>query len=252
MTGSRVTLSSVSKSYSLQSPVLANLSVIVEPGEFVSIIGRSGVGKSTFLRMIAGLETPSAGSVLIDENEVQGPSGRLGYLVQNYSQSLFPWLTVQGNLKLALHDQRLSSERAREKIVDVMAAVRLNSEVDKYPWQLSGGMQQRVALARALLREPALLLLDEPFASVDALVRLELEDLTRTLVKQRSITAMLVTHDVEEAIYMSDRVLVMAGSPAQIAADHPTRMGDLRHQFSTRDSKHFVSLKSELLRSLIG
>jgi NitT/TauT family transport system ATP-binding protein len=252
MTGSRVTLRSVSKSYSSKSHVLANLSVIVEPGEFVSIIGRSGVGKSTLLRMVAGLETPTEGSVLIDENEVHGPSGRLGYLVQNYSQSLFPWLTVQGNLKLALHDQGLSSGRAREKIADVMAAVKLDGEVEKYPWQLSGGMQQRVALARALLREPALLLLDEPFASVDALVRLELEDLTRTLVKERSITAILVTHDVEEAIYMADRVIVMAGSPAQIAADHPTRMGDLRHQLSTRDSQNFVSLKSELLSSLIG
>ena len=193
----------------------------VAEGELVSIVGPSGCGKSTLLRCVAGLLSPTAGQVVLRGEPVEHVPDRLGVVFQEYGRSLYPWLTVRDNVALPLRrpasGARLTQRRQAAR--GSLAAVGLTGVSGRYPWQLSGGMQQRVALARALACDPVLLLMDEPFGSVDAQTREDLEDLVLRVRQERGITILLVTHDIDESVYVGDRVIVLTPGPGRVRAE---------------------------------
>lgn len=192
--------------------VLQDLNLEVRPSEIASLIGPSGCGKSTLLRLISGLERGHAGRLVIDGREVTGPSRAVGFMFQE--PRLLPWLTVAGNITLGLPAAKRRD--AGRLVQTLLAQVQLEGVAHALPRQLSGGMAQRVALARALAAEPGVLLLDEPFSAVDALTRMTLQDLVLAIWQRTQITMLLVTHDLDEALYLSDRVFVMSGKPATL------------------------------------
>lgn len=212
---------SVSKAFNRtegKEEILREVSTSLNQGETLSVCGRSGVGKSTLLRIIAGLLAPDEGKVSIQGKEPKEHYPRIGFVGQDYSRSLLPWFKVDSNVALALVNSGLSKEARVRLANEWLAEVGLQSAGKKYPWQLSGGMQQRVAIARALATKPTLLCLDEPFGALDAQTRIELQDLILRLSKKHNITSVLVTHDLDEAIFMADRVLVLKG----VASEHRT------------------------------
>ncbi|MEU6647390.1 ABC transporter ATP-binding protein [Saccharomonospora sp. NPDC046836] len=227
-----------------------DLSFSVAAGELACIVGPSGCGKSTLLRCIAGLIPPSAGSVQLHGDPVNGVPEDLAVVFQDYSRSLFPWLSVARNVEFPLRWRRISKQERAQRAQEALDAVGLSEVGKKFPWQLSGGMQQRVSIARALASRPALLLMDEPFASVDAQTRFELEDLLRRVQREQNSTILLVTHDIDESVYLGDRVLVLSSSPATIVADLPVDLPAERHQIATRESARFVALRGEVARLL--
>ncbi len=229
-----------------------NLSFTVEAGQLASIVGPSGCGKSTLLRCIAGLTPPTDGTVSLHGDRVSGVPDDLAVVFQDYSRSLFPWLSVQKNVEFPLRWRPISRADRRARAAEALEQVGLSGVGGKYPWQLSGGMQQRVSIARALASRPALLLMDEPFASVDAQTRFELEDLTRRVQREQGSTVLVVTHDIDESVYLSDRVLVLSKSPASIVADLPVGLPAARDQITTRESAEFVTLRGEVARLLHG
>ncbi|MEV6234114.1 ABC transporter ATP-binding protein [Saccharopolyspora shandongensis] len=229
---------------------IADLTFQVRTGELACIVGPSGCGKSTMLRSISGLIKPTTGDVKLGGNPVNGVPEDLAVVFQDYSRSLFPWLSVRSNVEFPLRSRGLSKAERRSRADEVLEWVGLSAAAKKYPWQLSGGMQQRVSIARALACRPALLLMDEPFASVDAQTRFELEDLLLRVRKQFDSTVLLVTHDIDESIYLADRVFVLSKSPASIVADLEIPLGDERDQITTRESETFVHLRSEVARLL--
>ncbi|WP_290054460.1 ABC transporter ATP-binding protein [Amycolatopsis solani] len=228
------------------------LSFTVEAGQLASIVGPSGCGKSTLLRCIAGLTPPTEGTVSLHGDRVDGVPDDLAVVFQDYSRSLFPWLSVQKNVEFPLRWRPISRAERRKRAAEALEHVGLAAVGGKYPWQLSGGMQQRVSIARALASRPALLLMDEPFASVDAQTRFELEDLTRRVQREQGSTILVVTHDIDESVYLSDRVLVLSKSPASIVADLPVGLPAERDQITTRESAEFVTLRGEVARLLHG
>ncbi|WP_181776979.1 ABC transporter ATP-binding protein [Amycolatopsis pittospori] len=229
-----------------------DLSFTVEAGQLASIVGPSGCGKSTLLRCIAGLIKPSSGRVSLHGDDVSGVPEDLAVVFQDYSRSLFPWLSVAKNVEFPLRWRNLSRSERRTRAQEALESVGLSGVGSKFPWQLSGGMQQRVSIARALASRPALLLMDEPFASVDAQTRFELEDLTRRVQRENGSTVLVVTHDIDESVYLSDRVLVLSKSPATIVADLPVGLPAERNQITTRESTEFVTLRGEVARLLHG
>ncbi|WP_410600160.1 ABC transporter ATP-binding protein [Amycolatopsis sp. lyj-90] len=230
-----------------------DLSFTVETGQLASIVGPSGCGKSTLLRCIAGLIKPTSGRVSLHGDDVSsGVPEDLAVVFQDYSRSLFPWLSVAKNVEFPLRWRNLSRSERRTRAQDALDSVGLSGVGSKFPWQLSGGMQQRVSIARALASQPALLLMDEPFASVDAQTRFELEDLTRRVQRDNGSTVLVVTHDIDESVYLSDRVLVLSKSPATIVADLPVGLPAERNQITTRESAEFVTLRGEVARLLHG
>ncbi|AXB44067.1 ABC transporter ATP-binding protein [Amycolatopsis albispora] len=232
--------------------VVDDLAFTVEAGELACIVGPSGCGKSTLLRCVAGLIKPSAGEVRLHGDLIDGVPDDLAVVFQDYSRSLFPWLSVRANVEFPLRWRGLSKAERHRRADEALASVNLPDIGGKYPSQLSGGMQQRVSIARALASEPALLLMDEPFASVDAQTRFELEDLLRRVQRERGSTVLLVTHDIDESVYLSDRVLVLSKSPAKIVADLRVGLPAERDQITTRESAEFVSLRGEVARLLHG
>ena len=224
----------------------------VREGEFLSIVGPSGCGKSTLLQIVAGLLAPSSGEVrLAGEPIVEPPLGMV-YLFQQYSRSLFPWCTVQQNVAFGFrHSVSLSRRAAEERCVRYLDMVGLADFRNRYPWELSGGMQQRVAIARALAAEPRMLLLDEPFSSVDALTRLELHGLLLDLWGRTGLTVLLVTHDVEEAVYLSDRIALLSRRPAQVAEVFVNALPRPRRPVESREDPRFLQLRHELLTRLL-
>jgi sulfonate transport system ATP-binding protein len=192
--------------------VLQDLSLEVRPSEIASLIGPSGCGKSTLLRLISGLERDHSGRLVIDGREVTGPSRAVGFMFQE--PRLLPWLTVRDNVLLGLPPAKRRD--AGPLVAKLLAQVQLEGAAHALPRQLSGGMAQRAALARALAAEPGVLLLDEPFSAVDALTRMTLQDLVLAIWQRTQITMLLVTHDLDEALYLSDRVFVMSGKPATV------------------------------------
>jgi NitT/TauT family transport system ATP-binding protein len=227
---------------------IAEMSFTVQSGELLCVVGPSGCGKSTLLRTIAGLISPTAGEIKLHGDPVVGIPADLAVVFQDYSRSLFPWLTVARNVEFPL--RTLARSERRERAAEALEWVGLAGAMKKYPWQLSGGMQQRVAIARALAYRPALLLMDEPFASVDAQTRFELEDLLLKVRRDHATTVLLVTHDIDESVYLGDRVLVLSTSPANVIADLPVNLSEHRHQITTRQSEEFVSLRAEVARLL--
>lgn len=222
----------------------------VQTGQLACIVGPSGCGKSTLLRCIAGLMRPSKGEITLRDARVEGVPEDLAVVFQDYSRSLFPWLSVRKNVEFPLRWKKLSRTERRERAEEALEWVGLPGVGNKYPWQLSGGMQQRASIARALARRPALLLMDEPFASVDAQTRFDLEDLLRGVQARQGTTILLVTHDIDESVYLGDRVLVLSKSPASIVADLPVDLPAERDQISTRESPKFVSLRTEIAQLL--
>ncbi|MBA3476290.1 MAG: ABC transporter ATP-binding protein, partial [Actinobacteria bacterium] len=203
------------KRYSVEgAPALSNVSFDVRDGEFLSIVGPSGCGKTTLLRLLCALTPPTEGAVLLDGRPVLHPPPEMGLVFQDYTRSLFPWLSVIANVMFPLRRRAGESKGARiaraETVLDDMG---LLGAARKYPWQLSGGMQQRVAIARAIVSHPKILLLDEPLASVDALTRADLQDLLLRVhsdFEDRPVTIVHVTHDIDEAVYLADRVLILS------------------------------------------
>jgi len=230
---------------------LGSITFTVEKGEIVCIVGPSGCGKSTLLRAVSGLMPPSAGESRFMGDVIKEVPVDLAFVFQEYSKSLFPWLTVRGNVAFPLKARGMSRGQRNEAVEEALASVGLAEAVDKYPWQLSGGMQQRVAIARALVCRPALLLMDEPFASVDAQTRAELEDLLLSVRREYNTTVLLVTHDIDESVYLSDRVLVLSKAPSTIVATiDVTQLGPERDQITTKETDEFVHLRGEVARLL--
>ena len=227
---------------------IAELDFAITTGEFVSIVGPSGAGKTTLLKCISGLLPPTSGDVRLSGQVVDRVPDRLAMVFQDYSRSLFPWLTVGGNVDLPLGRQGLTRQDRRKRVEESLNAVGLAGFAERHPWQLSGGMQQRVAIARALAYQPEILLMDEPFASVDAQTRAGLEDLVLAVRERFAMTILFVTHDIDESVYLADRVLVLSRSPARVVADLETALPHPRDQIETKERGDFVHLRGEVAR----
>lgn len=230
-----IKVSELTKSFDLRGGkklvAIDRLSLTIEHRSFVCIVGPSGCGKTTLLRILAGLELPSEGNIDLGSGHVN--SG-VGMVLQDYSRSLFPWLTVEGQLMLACRARRLSRSRTEELVDEALRITGLSDYRHMLPRQLSGGMQQRVAIARGLAMEPGILLLDEPFGSVDALTRYRLEDDLLKWWEVSTLTAVMVTHDIDEAVYLADRVIVMSPRPARVVLDIEIKLPRPRRQDASR------------------
>ena len=229
---------------------IGNITCQVEAGEFVSFVGPSGCGKTTLLMSIAGLLAPSSGRVTINGKEVAGPPPNLVLLFQEYNKSLFAWRSVLGNVRFGLAARGDHSAAAEKKARLLIELVGLKGFEKHYPWELSGGMQQRVAIARALAYQPEVLLMDEPFGSLDALTRLELEDTLLRLWAELKTTILFITHDIEEAIYLSDRIWVLSRRPSQIIQELKIDFARPRDQLSTRAGSRFMELRNDIYRQI--
>ena len=226
------------------------ISFDVERGEFVSLVGPSGCGKTTLLMCVAGLNTPDNGKIMVNDVGINGPPRNLVLIFQDYNRSLFAWRSVLGNVLFGLEVRGRVSAGAREKARQLIKLVGLAGFERHYPWELSGGMQQRVAIARALAYEPEILLMDEPFGSVDALTRLELEDTLLAIWKDVGTTILLVTHDIEEALYLSDRIYVLSRRPSRITQSLGVTLGRPRNQLTTRADAKFMELRNEIYKQI--
>jgi len=225
---------------------LRDLTFSVEASELVCVVGPSGCGKTTLLRCIAGLLEPTAGEVLLEGARVGGPPPGMAVVFQEYGRSLFPWMSVRANVELPLRAKRLQGQRRDELVSEALGAVGLGDVHGAYPWQLSGGMQQRVAIARAVAYEPHVLLMDEPFAAVDAQTRAELEDLVRSVWHRTEVTILFVTHDIDEAVYLGQRVLVLSSSPTVVQEDLTVDLPAERDQLTTRSDPRFTRLRTHV------
>ncbi|GAC1473947.1 MAG: ABC transporter ATP-binding protein [Candidatus Dormibacteraceae bacterium] len=226
-------------------PVIEGLTFMVDAGQFVTIVGPSGTGKTTLLRIVSGLIRPTAGSVEFEGRPLSGSvPPAIAIVFQDYSRSLFPWMSVRSNLELPLRVLNCTSKERQDRIAESLAAVGLTDYARSYPWQLSGGMQQRVAIARALACRPQLLVMDEPFASLDAFTRANLEDLLLSVHARYRTTILFVTHDIDESVYLSDRVLVLSSRPARLLADWRIDLERPRDQVRTRQDPGFVDRRA--------
>ncbi|WP_214413449.1 ABC transporter ATP-binding protein [Sphaerisporangium fuscum] len=231
---------------------LGGVDLRVAEGELVCVVGPSGCGKSTLLRSIAGLITPTGGQIRIRDTAVTGTPGDLAVVFQDYSRSLFPWMSVSENVALPLRRRGLDRAARRAAAAEALEEVGLSAAASKYPWELSGGMQQRVAIARALAYRPSLLLMDEPFGSVDAQTREDLEDLVLKVREHHRMTVLLITHDIDESVYLGDRVVVLTRSPARVAGQLTVGLPFPRDQIATRELPAFVHLRAEVGRLVRG
>ncbi|MBK3573241.1 ABC transporter ATP-binding protein [Streptomyces sp. MBT65] len=227
-----------------------DLTFTVDAGELVCLVGPSGCGKTTLLKCMGGLLTPTAGEVRLGGRKVDGPPPGMAFVFQEYGRSLFPWMRVGENVELPLKQKDLSKARRRELVADALESVGLTEAAGAYPWQLSGGMQQRVAIARALAYEPEVLLMDEPFAAVDAQTRADLEDLVRGLWRERGITILFVTHDIDEAVYLGERVVVLSASPTVVQEQLKVDLPLERDQLHTRVAPRFAELRTHVYEQI--
>jgi NitT/TauT family transport system ATP-binding protein len=246
MSDTLVRVENLAKSYG-EHRAVDEVTFGVRTGEVVSIVGPSGAGKTTVLRLVAGLLEPTSGSVTIEGVPVTGPPAEVAVVFQDYSRSLLPWLTVRGNVMLPMRAKGLSRAEARTAAQEALASVGLADAAGKRPRELSGGMQQRVALARALAYRPKLLVMDEPFASVDAQTRMDLEDLVLPLRDVYGVTILLVTHDIDEAVYLSDRIVVLCRAPATVLRVVDVDLPLPRSQTATKELPGFARLRHEVL-----
>ncbi|MBQ0826611.1 ABC transporter ATP-binding protein [Streptomyces tagetis] len=243
-------LNKVYESTGRRVEAIGDITFAVARGEFACIVGPSGAGKTTLLKCLAGLLAPTAGEVRIDGTPVTGPPPGMAVVFQEYGRSLFPWKTVRQNIDLPLRQKKLPRDRREKLVTESLAAVGLADAGDSYSWQLSGGMQQRVAIARAIAYEPQVLLMDEPFAAVDAQTRADLEDLVRSLWRSLGITTLFVTHDIDEAVYLGERVLVLSASPTHVLDDVRIGLPADRDQVTSRSTPEFAALRARVHRGI--
>ncbi|WP_405825615.1 ABC transporter ATP-binding protein [Streptomyces sp. NBC_01390] len=227
-----------------------NLTFHIDAGELVCLVGPSGCGKTTLLKCMAGLLEPTDGEVLLDGRPVVGPPPGMAVVFQEYGRSLFAWMNVRDNVALPLRRKKLGKARTAELVDHALEVVGLADAHQAYPWQLSGGMQQRVAIARAIAFEPKVLLMDEPFAAVDAQTRAELEDLIRQLWRDLGVTVLFVTHDIDEAVYLGQRTVILSKSPTVVQEDVTIDLPDERDQLHTRSSPRFAELRAHVYEQI--
>ncbi|WP_194725643.1 ABC transporter ATP-binding protein [Noviherbaspirillum malthae] len=239
----KLTFDNISKQYG-SLHVIENFSREFEEGQLVALVGPSGCGKSTLLHIAAGLEKPSGGNILANGQPVRGPHPERTLMFQE--NALYPWLTLAQNVALALELQKVDKKAAREQAFQWLEKVNLKSFEDYYPHQVSGGMRQRAALARAFISHPKVLLLDEPFGALDALTRMTLQDSLRDLIREARPTVLLVTHDVDEALFLADRILVFSNRPATVLKEF-----NLAHHEKTHDLSEFAAMRRQIL-GLLG
>src|SRR5687768_7575206 len=218
--------------------------------ELVCIVGPSGAGKTTLLRCIAGLLQPTSGEITLAGKPVSGPPPGLAVVFQEYGRSLFPWMRVRDNVELPLRAKGLARKRRAELVDHALESVGLHGTANAYPWQLSGGMQQRVAIARAVAYQPEVLLMDEPFAAVDAQTRAELEDLIRALWRRLKVTILFITHDIDEAVYLGQNVIVLSSSPTRVQEQLAIPLPDQRDQLHTRADPTFTKLRAHVYEQI--
>jgi NitT/TauT family transport system ATP-binding protein len=235
----------LSKSYG-DTHAIGDLEFTIGEREFVCVVGPSGCGKTTLLKCMSGLLEPSSGEVVLNGTTVTQPPEEMALVFQEYNRSLMPWMSVRKNVALPL---RRKSKAERSKLVDeAVEAVGLTKFIDRYPWQLSGGMQQRVAIARALAYQPQILLMDEPFASVDAQTRADLEDLILEVRERYDVTIVFVTHDIDESVYLSDRIVVLTPSPTTVKEILDVGLPRPRDQVETKELPEFAHLRAHVYR----
>jgi len=220
----------------------------VSEREFVCVVGPSGCGKTTLLKCMSGLLAPTAGRVLLNERPVTRPPEEMALVFQEYSRSLLPWMSVRNNVTLPLRHKKLEKAERSRLVEEAVEAVGLKGNLDRYPWQLSGGMQQRVAIARALAYQPQILLMDEPFASVDAQTRADLEDLILEVRERYDVTIVFVTHDIDESVYLSDRIVVLTPAPTTVKEILEVDLPRPRDQVETKELQEFARLRAHVYR----
>jgi NitT/TauT family transport system ATP-binding protein len=227
---------------------VGNVSFAVEEREFVCVVGPSGCGKTTLLKCVGGRLPPPRGEVVLRGRRVTSPPEEMALVFQEYSRSLMPWASVRNNVLLPLRHKKLRRRERNALVEEALEAVGLTRFIDHYPWQLSGGMQQRVAIARALAYQPSVLLMDEPFASVDAQTRGDLEDLILRVREEFGITILFVTHDIDESVYLSDRVVVLTHAPTEVKEIISVDLPLPRDQIATKELPDFAHLRAHVYR----
>lgn len=242
----------LSKRYGVGESILSDLTLSIHAGEAISIVGPSGCGKTTLLRCLAGLDSATAGEILHEGINQRGIPKWISVVFQDYKRSLFPWLTVGHNIALGFEDGNKRDPTRVIKINEALRSVRLEGTENHYPGQLSGGMQQRCALARSLVANPRLLILDEPFAAIDAQTRENLQDLVLRIVKSRNVATLLVTHDIDEAIYMADRVFVLSPRPTTIVKEVQVSIRWPRDQLKAKEDPVFLGIRHDIYKTMKG
>jgi NitT/TauT family transport system ATP-binding protein len=230
--------------------IIRGLDLDVASGDVTCLVGPSGVGKTTLLGLLAGLSTPTSGAVFMGDVEVTGPVAEMAVVFQDYRGSMMPWMNVLENVAFPLQGRGVQKSERNRRALEALQVVGLTESAQKYPWQLSGGMQQRVAIARALAYESSILLMDEPFGSLDAQTRFDLEDLVLRLRQDLGITIVVVTHDIDEAVYLGDRVVVFGGRPSHIVDDVEVPLGRDRNQLTTKGQPTFIELRTRVLEEI--
>ncbi|MFV2017016.1 ABC transporter ATP-binding protein [Micromonospora sp. LOL_023] len=233
-----------------QVEAVRDLTFTLDAGDLVCLVGPSGCGKTTLLKCMAGLLAPTSGEVRLRGQAVTGPPPGMAVVFQEYGRSLFPWMSVRDNVELPLRQKSMSRAKRRELVDEALDAVGLGDTHSAYPWQLSGGMQQRVAIARAVAYQPDVLLMDEPFAAVDAQTRADLEDLIRQLWQRLGVTILFVTHDIDEAVYLGQRVLVLSSSPTVVQETLSIDLPHERDQLHTRADPRFTALRGHVYEQI--
>ena len=228
------------------TPVLTGIDLQIGAGEFVCVVGPSGCGKTTLLRLLGGLLEPTAGEVRYGGKRVAEPRADIAVMFQDYGRALLPWRTVAGNVALALEALGVPRAERPARIAAVLETVGLTGKEDRYPSELSGGMQQRLQIARCLAQQPQVLLMDEPFGALDAMTRQTLQDEVLSIVAASGATVVFVTHDLEEAVYLGSRVIGLLPHPGRIASDVPVALPRPRNQLSTREDPEFARLRRHL------
>lgn len=229
---------------------IGDLTFTVQEKEFVCLVGPSGCGKTTLMKCISGLMLPSSGHASLQGEAITQPPEEMAMVFQDYSRSLLPWMSVSDNVAFPLRHKRVEKATRKKLVEEALKSVDLSGFADQYPWQLSGGMQQRVAIARALAYQPRILLMDEPFASVDAQTRADLEDMMLRVRSEYGVTILFVTHDVDEAVFLGDRVIILTSRPSHVAEILTVDLPQPRDQLQTRQLTEFVNLRTYVHSSI--
>ena len=247
-TENKIIISDCSKEFKIarggEQQALSNINLEVAEGEFLCLLGASGCGKTTLLNLIAGFEHPSAGSVTIDGRKVAAPDPRYVTIFQNYG--LFPWRDVLGNVEYGLEVKGVNTKERKKIAQEYIEMVGLEKFLHSHPGELSGGMQQRVAIARALAVNPEIIFMDEPFGALDAITRFRMQEEITSIWLERKPTIVFVTHDIEEAVYLADRIIIMSPHPGRISSEISVRMGRPRD----RTSPDFVEIRDKVYTAL--